>query len=232
MRREILVAIVAIVMASTAFAQRMLPNSYIEKPTPTLSALIAHVKNNPKVMDRYVRHFQMTPDEVITFLKSLHISKLPKDMYFNVWNVPNSTGELRVRRLLFKKGEKFFFDKNNTPVIAVACGNPIIRTDQADTPRITPSVSTPIGPVEVELPGVAPLNMDMSIMQPATPAMPEVIVDTTPPSSSPSPDVPGSESCSHSSNRPPTRSDRLPEAARGAASRAPRDLQSCVSEKC
>ncbi|MBA3726714.1 MAG: PEP-CTERM sorting domain-containing protein [Armatimonadetes bacterium] len=185
MRREITAALV-ILVSSVCSAQRLLPNSYIEKATPTVKALVAHVKNNPTVMDRYVRHFQMTPDEVIRFISSLKVGRLKQDTYFKVWNVPVATGELRQRTLLFKKGERFFFDSNGTPLIAVVCGNPIIRTDEADIPRLAPAVSGPLEGIVVELPGVAPVQTEINLLQPETPApAPDVIAPPRPPNAVP-----------------------------------------------
>jgi len=176
MRREITAALV-ILVSSVCSAQRLLPNSYIEKATPTVKSLVAHVKNNPTVMDRYVRHFQMTPDEVVRFISGLKVGRLKQNTYFKVWNVPAATGELRQRTLLFKKGERFFFDSNGTPLIAVVCGNPIIRTDEADIPRLAPAVSGPLEGVIVELPGVTPVPNEINLLQPETPVVPDVIVE-------------------------------------------------------
>lgn len=171
----------AVLLVSVSFAQRrLLPNSYIKSPTPTVEALIAHVKKHPEVMDRYVRHFQMTPDEVMRFLRTLRLGRLQHDAYFDVWNVPGDTGELRVRHLLFRKGEPFFFDANGTPVMVVVCGNPVIRSDEAAPPRLAPSVGGLMGPTDVVVPTPSTIEMPLNILQPPIPIAPEVIPDLPP----------------------------------------------------
>lgn len=181
MRRAFTVAMAAVLLVSLAFAQRrMLPNSYIKSPTPTVDALVAHLKKHPEVLDRYVRHFQMTPDEVMRFVRSLHVGRLPHDAYFDVWNVPGSTGELRVRHLLFRKGEPFFFDQNGSPVMVVICGNPVIRSDEAAPPRLAPSVGGLMGPREVVMPSPSTTEMPLNILQPPAPIAPEVTPEPIP----------------------------------------------------
>jgi hypothetical protein len=181
MRRAFTVALAAVLLVTIAAAQRrMLPNSYIKSPTPTVDALIKHVQRHPEVMDRYVRHFQMTPDEVMRFLRTLRLGRLQHDAYFDVWNVPGETGELRVRHLLFRKGEPFFFDQNGAPVMVVICGNPVIRSDEAAAPRLAPAVGGLMGPAEVTIPTPAVTEMPLNIVQPPAPIAPEVITEPMP----------------------------------------------------
>jgi hypothetical protein len=171
----------AVLLVTFAVAQRrMLPNSYIKSPTPTVESLIKHVQAHPEVMDRYVRHFQMTPDEVMRFLRTLKLGRLQHDAYFDVWNVPGETGELRVRHLLFRKGEPFFFDQNGAPVMVVICGNPVIRSDEAASPRIAPAVGRILPPGEVPVPSPLVTEMPLNIMQPPAPIAPEVITEPLP----------------------------------------------------
>jgi hypothetical protein len=171
----------AVLLVTVAVAQRrMLPNSYIKSPTPTVEALIKHVEKHPEVLDRYVRHFQMTPDEVMRFLRTLKLGRLQHDAYFDVWNVPGETGELRVRHLLFRKGEPFFFDANGAPVMVVICGNPVIRSDEAASPRIAPMVGGIMPPGEVAVPTPLVTEMPLNIMQPPAPIAPELIEEPQP----------------------------------------------------
>ena len=171
----------AVLLVTVAVAQRrMLPNSYIKSPTPTVESLIRHVQQHPEVMDRYVRHFQMTPEEVLRFLRTLRVGRLEHDAYFDVWNVPGETGELRVRHLLFRKGEPFFFDQNGAPVMVVICGNPVIRSDEAAAPRLAPAVGGLMPPSEVTLPTPLVTEMPLNIIQPPAPIAPEVIEEPMP----------------------------------------------------
>ncbi len=181
MRRAFTVAMAAVLLVSVSFAQRrLLPNSYIKSPTPTVASLIAHVEKHPEVMDRYVRHFQMTPPEVMRFLRTLKLGRLQHDAYFDVWNVPGETGELRVRHLLFRKGEPFFFDQNGAPVMVVVCGNPVIRSDEAAAPRLAPEVAGIMGPQDVTVPTPSTIEMPLNIIQPPAPIAPEIIPEPQP----------------------------------------------------
>jgi hypothetical protein len=167
----------ALLVTMSVAQRRMLPNSYIKSPTPTVEALIKHVEKHPDVLDRYVRHFQMTPAEVMRFLRTLKLGRLQHDAYFDVWNVPGETGELRVRHLLFRKGEPFFFDQNGAPVMVVICGNPVIRSDEAAAPRIAPSVGGILPPGEVPVASPLVTEMPLNIMQPPAPISPEVVIE-------------------------------------------------------
>jgi hypothetical protein len=178
MRREIAVA--AALVASVCFAQ-MPPNSFLVQPVTTVTALVAQVKTHPVVMDRYARHFQMTPDEVLTMLSGLHVETLKQDAYYEVLNVPAATGELRDKRILLKKGEKVFADKSGTPILCVKCGNPMVRTDVADAAQPAPMVSKPLGAADLEVPkGAAVVQPDLQVLQPAAPTAPDVTFQAPP----------------------------------------------------
>ena len=124
--KNILVLAVAI-FASTAVEAKLPRNSYIMKPAYTKDSFIAHVKSNPTVMDRYMRHFAMNRQEVLDYFSTIRKGTLQTGGLYTVYNVPSSTGVLRSRLLKMKKGEPMWLDQYGTPVMVVVCGNPVTR---------------------------------------------------------------------------------------------------------
>jgi hypothetical protein len=175
MRREIIAAL-AVFAASASFAQ-MPPNAFITRHVSSTNALVRHVQENPVVMDRYCRHFQMNPQEVTNMLRGLHVETLSEDGTYEVFNVPG-TGELRSKRMVRKKGERVFADANGTPVIRMNCGNPLTRMDEADSKNPSLAVSRPIDITSIEVPKGSALISNVSLMQPAAPVAPEVTFET------------------------------------------------------
>lgn len=129
-----LVTCVAIALtACSALAQGTEPNSFIEKSAPTQQALIKHVQTNEKVMNRYMRHFGMTREEVVVFLSSLVKGKIREDGAYLIYNTPES-GEIRARVLFYRKGTPVWMDTAGNYILKVSCGNPMVRgTDFGDT---------------------------------------------------------------------------------------------------
>lgn len=119
---------VAGVLASVcAFAlARTEQNSFLNRPANTLSELIAEVKSDDQVADRFMRHFAMTKDDVINMFSKLKIGRLPQDGVYLVYNVPGWE-EVRSRALFFRKGTLVWTDQQGTPVLKASCGNPLVR---------------------------------------------------------------------------------------------------------
>lgn len=173
MRRELTAAVAATFFCAAAYAQ-MPPNSFLMSPARTTSELIRQVKNNPVVMDRFVRHFQMSPDAVIRMLSGLHVESLKEDAYYEVFNVPGSTGEIRSRKLLLKKGTKVFANAEGTPVLQAACGNAMMRTDMASAAAPVTAMSSPIGPAGIQTGMPKGVETNSSLLVPTGTAVPDV----------------------------------------------------------
>jgi hypothetical protein len=129
----------AMLLASvTALGEQVAPNSFIKKPTPTIDALVDHASKDPEVMSRYMRHFGMTREEVISFLKGLRRGEIKEDGAYLVYNTPES-GEIRARVLFQRKGTPVWIDSAGNYIIKVDCGNPMMRgsdyakVDQTET---------------------------------------------------------------------------------------------------
>lgn len=122
------VLVITCLVGTVAVASAKLPqNSYITRPTPTKEAFLKLIQTDTVVMDRYMRHFAMTRDEVTSYFGTLHMGKIAEGGLYTVYNVPKSTGVLRSRLLKLKKGEKVWMDQYNQPIMVVVCGNPMTR---------------------------------------------------------------------------------------------------------
>ena len=128
MRRNVyaMTACLAVLALGTfAFAQTG-PNPFIKTPAPTLDALLGQIESDPIVMDRYMRHFGMMREEVLSYISSLSLGTVREDGVYLMYNTPES-GEIRARVLFFKKGTKVWVDVAGTYTLKVSCGNPMVR---------------------------------------------------------------------------------------------------------
>lgn len=115
-------------------------NSFIERPTPTLSDLVGQVKNDPKVASRYMRHFAMSKEDVIAMFSKLKLGRLPTDGVYLVYNVPGWE-EVRSRALFFRKGTLVWTDQSGNPIMKVSCGNPMVRGSDIGIAAVSTGVS-------------------------------------------------------------------------------------------
>lgn len=171
-----------LLIAAFGIAQAQLePNSFIRRPTPTLELFIAHVKSDPIVMDRYMRHYHMTRDEVIAYLSVLRKDRLPKTTRMVVYNVPDS-GVLRSRILTLRQGTEVWVDLTGRPVIKVSCGNPFDRGPKApeQVARVEPAVATLPSATTSLVAEIMPEESDVVLLtqEPPVPIEPTVV---TPP---------------------------------------------------
>lgn len=120
------VLVAGALLACVAGWSRTETNSFLEAPAPSYGVLLKQVKTNKVVMDRYMRHFSMTREEVVNYFTTLRLSTLPKEGVYAVYNVPDS-GVLRARFFRLRKGTKVWVDLANTPILKESCGNPMSR---------------------------------------------------------------------------------------------------------
>lgn len=168
--------------AVAAMAQDTAVHPFIPRPARTSEALARQIQSNPVYMDRYVRHFQMKPAEVLALVRGLRLTKLDRDTEVEMFNVPGS-GVLRSRRMLFKKGTEVWVDSTGRPILKASCANPLIRLDQASKPSVAGQIGQPVGPREIELPkgGAAEVVMQVHPIEPMPPVIPDVQFETPPP---------------------------------------------------
>lgn len=192
--RLFLIGILAVLLMSAAFASGpMPPNSYLQRPAHSHDALMNHVKSDPVVMDRYMRHFAMTRPEVIQYFQSLELTRIPDDMVFVVYNVPDS-GVLRSRVLKFKKGTKIWVDKSGRPVLKEECGNPLtkgpVRPEAVSISQATETAAPPKEPTPEDVSATEVF----ATTEPAEPAVPQVVAEAVPPTEPSTPLVTQGES--------------------------------------
>lgn len=120
------VLVASALLACVAGWARTERNSFLETPAPSYGVLLKQVKTNKVVMDRYMRHFSMTREEVVDYFTTLRLTTLSKEGIYAVYNVPNS-GVLRARYFRLRKGTKVWVDLANTPILKESCGNPMSR---------------------------------------------------------------------------------------------------------
>lgn len=101
------------------------PNAFLNKPAHSLHALVEQVRKDPKVRSRYARHFGMHPNEVVKYLKTLHLAVLEENVLMPVYNV---AGDEVIRRRVFqlKKGAYVWVDPRGVPVLKKTCGNALL----------------------------------------------------------------------------------------------------------
>ncbi len=161
--------------ASIAVAQTD-PGAFLNRLCATTPSLIVHVKQDTKVMDRYARHFAMSESEVVTYLRSLSVSKTDEDGLYVVYGAPE-TGLLRSRVMKIKKGTKVWVDQTGEVVLLWHCGNPVTRGPSVPYDASKP-VANPNGTSMDQLREV-PLQAPTSTMQAnmsilGEPSIPEV----------------------------------------------------------
>lgn len=123
LRGFVAVCLLALVAAASA---RPEPNSFIERLCNSTGSLVAHAKSDKRVMDRYTRHFAMTPDEVVSYLSGLTLTTTKTEALYTVYAAPDTT-PLRSKVLKVKKGTKVFVDASGEVVLLWYCGNPVTR---------------------------------------------------------------------------------------------------------
>lgn len=154
--KGIVFGIVALGVASSALARPEL-NAFINKPANTVPELIAQIKSDKQVADRFMRHFSMTKEEVIAFVSSLRLGTIKKSGYFTIYSAP-SNGVIKAHVSFFKKGTPAFVDSDGNPVLRIKCGNPFVRRFNIYSNN-EPSVLADAKEVAMEM-GTVPINSD------------------------------------------------------------------------
>lgn len=112
-------------IVATAFA-RPDRNAFLNHRALSVDQLVAQVKRDPAVMDRYQRHFHMSKSEVVSYLSSLRVSRLTKDGAYRVYSVPPNE-VIKMHTEVMPKGMPVFVDVSGAPVMVLRCGNPLAK---------------------------------------------------------------------------------------------------------
>lgn len=177
-----LVALLALLGGVSALAQRGLPpNPFLVRPARGVDDLIKQVEQEPVVMSRYCRHFQLSPEALIEMLRGLKMGRLAEDKSYEVFNVPAKTGEIRSRVLHLRKGERVLVDAAGNPVILLICGNPMTRIDTTDAGAISVEVTglAAAKPFDFRAPADDVVRQ-ITVNEPGMPIAPDVAFATPP----------------------------------------------------
>jgi hypothetical protein len=112
-------------VSATALARPEL-NAFINKPANSVPELIAQIKSDKVVADRFMRHFSMTKEEVIEYIGSLRLGTIKESGYFTIYSAPES-GVLKAHVSFFKKGTPAFVDSDGNAILRTKCANPFVR---------------------------------------------------------------------------------------------------------
>ncbi|MBI1755874.1 MAG: PEP-CTERM sorting domain-containing protein [Fimbriimonas ginsengisoli] len=118
-------AIALSALAGGQYALAQMPRyAFLQSPVGNTTELVGQVKSVPIVMDRYERHFAMTQGQVVAYLLTLKPARLHEEAGYTIYSAPDS-GELKMRLMHLRKGERVFVDKKDQPVLRLNCGNPM-----------------------------------------------------------------------------------------------------------
>jgi hypothetical protein len=173
-----------VLLLAGAHAQRMPANSFLVRPALTTEQLVNQVAGNAVVMDRYMRHYGMSRDEVIAYFRTFRPSRLAEEGIYQIYSVPGD-GVIKVRIARLPRNEPIFVDAMGTPVMQISCGNPLtlgpsypVLTTAVD---LEPIVMEPdLRPIEAPLEAARLEDMVyVTQLEPTAPTAPAVVV--TPP---------------------------------------------------
>ncbi len=172
------VSVILLLMGlSLAWAQ-MPPNSFFVRPARSVTELLQQVRQEPVVLDRFMRHFQLSREELLDYFRSLRTARLPADTLFTIYNVNHETGEIYSKQRTLKKGELLFVEASGRPVLQASCGNPLVgpRSDGTATPALGGVSTTSQGLKEISIVSAgetAPL-VELQTMEPPSTLLPDV----------------------------------------------------------
>ncbi|MCE2766988.1 MAG: PEP-CTERM sorting domain-containing protein [Fimbriimonadaceae bacterium] len=170
-------AVAMVVTLSGIAVARPELNAFINKPANSIPELIAQIKADKQVADRFMRHFSMTKQEVVEFVSSLRLGTISKSGYYTIYSAPDN-GILKAHVSFFKKGTPAFVDSDGNAVLRVKCANPFVvgkapgitakaniqdTITTANEMAITAGiVSAPNSEIEASIPAVPEISEDLT----------------------------------------------------------------------
>jgi hypothetical protein len=177
MKMNKLGAVATVVTLSGIAVARPELNAFINKPANSIPELIAQIKADKQVADRFMRHFSMTKQEVVEFVSSLRLGTISKSGYYTIYSAPDN-GILKAHVSFFKKGTPAFVDSDGNTVLRVKCANPFVvgkapgitakaniqdTITTANEMSITAGiVSAPNSEIEASIPAVPEISEDLT----------------------------------------------------------------------
>lgn len=173
-------------VVGSAFARPEL-NAFINKPANTVPELIAQIKSDKRVADRFMRHFSMSKEEVLEYVSMLHLGSLQESRYYTIYSAPEN-GVIKSHVSFFKKGTPAFVDSDGNAILRVKCANPFVPGPIRPYSTLAPTVSSnsiaidvlPVGPISAESIDVTPPTEKVTIEEDSP-----ITLKTTPTTSSP-----------------------------------------------
>mgnify|MGYP001326760661 CR=1 FL=1 len=98
--------------------------SFLNHPAQTMSQIIAQVKHDKVVADRFERHFHMSKGELIAYLKELRPMSIKGDGSYWVYNA-HDDGVIRARVYNLPSGTMVYADSAGKPILRLRCANPM-----------------------------------------------------------------------------------------------------------
>ncbi len=151
-------------------------NSFVNHRVADTTSLLAHVRKDPVVADRYRRHFAMDQASLLRYLGGLHRGALANDGVFTIYSVPQG-GRLKMHVGKLRRGEPMFLDRRGAPVLVVKCGNPVVLGPA----RPRPSTPTAVAILNERAPRPLPLaeaQTSTDELLASVPAVPTVVPET------------------------------------------------------
>ncbi len=172
-------------LGGLAVAQQVEPNAFLGKPANTVPELVAQAESNKEVMSRYMRHFGMTRDEVVAYLKTLKRGEIAEDGAYLVYNTPES-GEIRARVIVYRKGTPVYVDRDGNYILKLSCGNPMVRGTDLGKAEQTETValrsSTDVRELIVEQPpGISTTSVTGTTVAPPIAEYDAIVIADMPP---------------------------------------------------
>jgi hypothetical protein len=164
-------------------------NAFINKPANSIPELLAQIKSDKQVADRFMRHFSMSKEEVLEYVGSLHLGTLKESGYYTIYSAPES-GIITAHISYFKKGTPAFVDADGNAVLRVKCANPFVAGPSKPYTTSAPSVTDSNSETLAVIPDSAVKSDSLTTFStPPEPLRPEVdtpvTLKTTPTTSSP-----------------------------------------------
>lgn len=192
----------AVVLSAPAGAkEKVPPGSFLTARASSVEALADQVRKDPKVAQRYARHFKVDPGKVAEYISSeLKLVSLQRPLRVTVWFIAKD-GSITSKPRVLPAGSMVFSNKEGKPVFLWICGNPLrddlprqpappvpevtVPEPQLESPVIEEEQALPVSAVPGFLPGqMAPSTTVQglgTLMSPPVPAMPPTVRDRRPP---------------------------------------------------
>lgn len=159
--------------------------SFLNHVALTLNEVIGQVEGDAEVADRLMRHFHMSKPRLLSYLRTLHQTKLEKPGVYLVYNV-HADGVLRARPFNLPAGTLIYANAAGKPILRHKCANPMALGPNRGVAGETIALVEQSSPLVdmVEMPTTDEIIAEVA---PQEPTVPLPIADTNPPIVTPPP---------------------------------------------